>query len=224
MRWSKGGLAAIALVCTIATSVAIPERQLTVYTMRTSYSLPVLDRDGKQYVGVKDLLAPLGASAPHLKGKEWRLEINQAELRLVPGSVKAIIRGQQANLIDKVLVEDGRILVPLDSALLLLSRLLNTAVDFHQPSRRIFVGNNVTHFQPQFTNGERPLLVLSFSQPVIADANREEDHGVLFTHTDKTTLYFRKDPVVSDVNKLQFGNGAIQSLIFTEENGTASIT
>ncbi len=51
-----------------------------------------------------------------------------------------------------------------------------------------------------------------------------KDRGALFTHTDKTTLMFRKDPLVSDVKTQQFGEGAIQSLAFSEENGTALLT
>jgi N-acetylmuramoyl-L-alanine amidase len=67
---------------------------------------------------------------------------------------------------------------------------------------------------------------LNFSQPLMRlDSSHEEDRsGLLFTHTNKTTLTFRKDPLVADINKQQFGAGAIQALTFTEENGAASIT
>jgi N-acetylmuramoyl-L-alanine amidase len=77
MRWNKPGLGLtiiIALGCAMEISGAAPEQQLTVYTAQTSYSLPVLDRDGKPYVSVTDLLSLLGASRPIAKGKEWRLE------------------------------------------------------------------------------------------------------------------------------------------------------
>jgi N-acetylmuramoyl-L-alanine amidase len=232
MRWSRpgAGLAVVALCCAVAFSGAVPEQQLTVYTAQTSYSLPVLNRGGKPYIAVTDLLLPLGASTPHLKGKdlkgkEWRLELNKAEARLTEGKDKASIGGSPVDLGGTVLVEDGRVLVPMGAALPLLSRMLNIAVDFHQPSRRIFVGNTFTRFTTDFKEGESPSLVLNFTQPVRRlDTSHDEDHGGLFTHTDKTTLTFRKDPVISDVNKQQFGDGAIQSLVFAEENGTASIT
>jgi len=228
MRWSKPGIgpAAVALFCAMAIAGAVPGQQLTVYTAETSYSLPVFDRGGKPYIAVADLLSPLGASAPHLKGKEWKLELGKAEARLTEGKEKATIRGQQADLGGKVLVEDGRMMVPLVAALPLLSRLLNTAVDFHQPSRRIFVGNVFTHFTAEFKDGEMPSLVLNFSQPLKRlDSSHEEDRsGLLLTHSNKTTLTFRKDPLVSDTNKQQFGDGAIQALTFTEENGSASIS
>jgi N-acetylmuramoyl-L-alanine amidase len=204
---------------------AVPVQQLTVYTSQASYSLPVFDRGGKPYIAVADLLSPVGASAPHLKGKEWRLELNKADARFTADKDKAAIRGQEADLGGKALLEDGRVMVPLAAALPLLSRLLNTTVDFHQPARRIFVGNVSTRFTAEFKDGDSPSLVLNFSQPLkLLDSSHEEDHSGLLTHTNKTTLTFRKDPLVSDLNKQDFGTGAIQSLSFAEENGTASIT
>jgi N-acetylmuramoyl-L-alanine amidase len=227
MRWSKPGIGpAVALFWAIAIAGAVPGQQLTVYTAQASYSLPVFDRGGKPYIAVADLLSPVGGSAPRLKGKEWRLELNNAEARFTAGKDKAAIRGQQADLGGKALVEDGRVMVPLAAALPLLSRLLNTTVDFHQPSRRIFVGNVSTRFTAEFKDGDTPSLALNFSQPLkLLDSSHEDDHsGLLFTHTNKTTLTFRKDPLVSDLNKQDFGAGAIQSLSFIEQNGTASIT
>jgi N-acetylmuramoyl-L-alanine amidase len=225
MLWNKAaaGLAAVVLIWVLTTSGAAPEQQLTVYTPQTSYSLPVLDRGGKPYIGVSDLLAPLGGSSRTSKGKEWRIALRQLEIRLTEGKERATIRGHQADLSGPVLVEDGRVMIPLDAALPVLSRLLNTVVDFHRPSRRIFVGNALTQFHAEFNNGDQPSLVLTFSQPVKPDIGHEEDRSGLFTHIDKTTLTFRKDPLVSDPNKQQFGEGAIQSLTFTEENGAASL-
>lgn len=210
----------------MAIAGAVPGQQLTVYTAQASYSLPVLDRGGTTYIAVADLLSPLGASAPRLIRKEWKLGLNNAEACFTSGKDKAVIRGQQADLGGKALVENGRVMVPLAAALPLLSRLLNTAVDFHQPSRRIFVGNAFMRFTTEFKDGESPSLVLNFSQPLKRlDANHEEGRsGLLFTHTNKTTLTFRKDPLVSDISKQQFGDGAIQAMTFTEENGAASIT
>jgi N-acetylmuramoyl-L-alanine amidase len=227
MRWSKSGLglAVVALFCAVAFSGAGPEPQLTVYTAQTSYSLPVLDRGGKTYIAVNDLLSPLGGAPFRNKGKDWKVDLNKSEARFSEGKDKASLRGGQIDLGGTALVEDGRVLVPLAAALPLLSRLLNVAVDFHQPSRRLFVGNTFTRFTADFKDGESPSLVLNFTLPVKRlDASHDEEHGGLFTHTDKTTLTFRKDPLVSEITKQQFGDGAIQSLTFTEENGAASIT
>lgn len=227
MRWNKAALALaiFGLCCVTAlcwvTSIfsAAPEQQLTVYTAQTSYSLPVLDRNGKPYIAVTDLFTPLGATVSQLKGKEWKLELNKAgnkfEARLTEDKDKAIIRGHQADLSGKVLVEEGRVLVPMEAALPLLSRLLNTTVDFHQPARRIFVGSAVTRVHAEFKNQDQPSLALSFTQPVKPEISHDQD---------RTTLVFHKEPLTSEVSKQQFGDGAIQSLAYSEENGTALLT
>jgi N-acetylmuramoyl-L-alanine amidase len=228
MRWNKWmvtlGMAA-GLCWALAIPAAAPEQQLTVYTAQTSYSLPVLERAGKAYISLADLLSPLGASPPQGKGKEWRVQLNKSEARLTEGKDKATIRGSQFDLDSKVLVENQKVLVPLAAALPLLTRLLNVSVDFHQPSRRLFVGNASFRFTASFKEGEAPSLILNFSQPVHPDADHQEDRsGLLFTHTNRTTLIFKKEPLISDTNKQQFGDGAIQSMAFTEENGKALLT
>jgi N-acetylmuramoyl-L-alanine amidase len=228
MRWTKFPLMLVmvaGLCWPLVISSAAPERQLTVYTAQTSYSLPVVEREGKPYIALTDLLSPLGASTPIMKGKEWRVQLNKVELRLTEGKDKGVIRGSQFDLDGRVLVESQRVLVPMAAALPLLTRLLNVSVDFHQPSRRLFVGNVSARFTASFKGGDAPTLTFSFSQPVNPDADHEEDRsGVLFTHSNGTTLIFKKEPVVSDTNKQQLGDGAIQSMVFTEENGRALLT
>jgi N-acetylmuramoyl-L-alanine amidase len=225
MRWSKtgAGLAVVALCCALGVSAAAPEQQLTVYTAQTSYSLPVVDHGGKPYIFVTDLLLPLGASQPTSKEKDWRINVNKTDLRLTAGKNKGTINKQAVDLGSKVLLENGRFMVPMDAVLPLLGRLLNTTVDFHQPARRVFVGNTFTRFTVGFKNGDQPALILNFSQPVRASRSHQEKRGVL-THADTTTLTFTKDPVVSELKTQQYGNGAIQSLSFSEENGTALVT
>jgi N-acetylmuramoyl-L-alanine amidase len=228
MRWTKTGaglaaLAIVALCCALGVSAAGPEQQLTVYTAQTSYSLPVLDRGGKSYISITDLLSPLGASQPATKGKDWRISLNKADLRLTEGKDKATINKQLVDLGGKVLMENGRFMVPMDAVLPLLGRLLNTTIDFHQPARRVFIGNAFTRFTTEFKNGDQPSLVLNFSLPVKANRSHEEKRGVL-SHSDTTTLTFNKDPVISDLKTQQYGDGAIQSLSFSEENGTARVT
>ncbi len=136
---------------------------------------------------------------------------------------KAIINKQAIDLGGKAILENGRFMVPMDAVLPLLGRLLNTTIDFHQPARRVFIGNAFTRFSAEYKNGDQPSLVLNFSQPVKANRNHEEKRGVL-THSETTTLTFTKDPVVSDLKTQQYGDGAIQSLSFSEENGMARVT
>src|SRR6476646_6682721 len=231
MRWNKtgaglAGLAVVALCCALGVSASSPEQQLTVYATQTTYSLPVLDRGGKAYISLADLLSPLGSSSqPITKGKDWRISFNKMDLRITEGKDKGTINKQSIDLGGNVLLENGHFMVPIDAVLPLLGRLLNTTIDFHQPARRVFIGNTFTRFTTEYKNGDVPSLVLNFSQPVTRlDTNRDEDRGALFTHTNTTTLMCRKDPLVSDLKTQQFSDGAIQSLAFSEENGAAIIT
>jgi N-acetylmuramoyl-L-alanine amidase len=227
MRWNKSGigLVVLALGCTFMVSAAGREQQLTVYTTETTYSLPLVDRGGKTYIPITDLLLPLGASQPTTKGKDWRITLNKMDLRLTDGKDKGTINKQVVDLGGKALLENGRFMVPVDGLLPLLGRVLNTTIDFHQPARRLFIGNSFTRFTAAFKNGDQPSLALNFSRPVTRlDTNHNEDRGALFTHSNKTTLIFRKDAVVSDLKTQQFGDGAIQALAFSEENGAAVIT
>lgn len=226
MRWIRGasGLAVVALCCALAVSTAVSDQQLTVYTAQTSYSLPMVDRGGKAYIALADLLSPLGAPLPTVKGKEWKFTLNKAEVRLTDGKEKGTMHNQPPiDLGGRMLLENGRVMVPMDAATSLLSRLLNTTIDFHQPARRLFIGNSFTRFTAEYKNGDQPSLTLSFSQPVRVNGNHEEKRGLL-TVTDKTTLIFTKDPLVSDLKSQQYGDGAIQALSFSEENGTALLT
>ncbi len=213
----------MALCCALGVSAAAPEQQLTVYTAQTSYSLPVVDHGGKPYIFVTDLLLPLGTSRPTAKEKDWRISVNKTDLRLTAGKDKGTINKQAVDLGGKALLENGRFMVPMDAVLPLLGRLLNTTVDFHQTARRVFVGDTFTRFTVGFKNGDQPALILTFSQPVRASRSHQEKRGVL-THPDTTTLTFTKDPVVSELKTQQYGDGAIQSLSFSEENGTAFVT
>src|SRR5262249_25963075 len=138
---------------------------------------------------------------------------------------KAAVRGSQIDLDGKVLVEGERVLVPIGAVQPLLTQLLNVSVDFHQPSHRLFIGTASTRYAASFKSGDSPSLTLNFSQPVHPDADHaEERNGLLAIHTDRTTLIFKKEPLISDSNKQQFGDGPIQSLTFSEENGTALLT
>src|SRR5579884_14102 len=219
MRWTKLifflATALIAVLCSLNISNASPGQQLSVYAAQNSYSLPVLDRGGQPYISVADLLLPLGATPAHGKGKERRFTVNNAEARLTEGKEKAVVRGDQISLGGKVLFEQDQTLIPLNAVLPLLGRLLNTTIDFHQPSRRLFVGNAITHYHAEYKEGERPSLTLTFSQPVNPEIKQEQGH---------TVFVFQKDPVISDQNQQQFGGNSIQSLKFAEENGAASIS
>jgi hypothetical protein len=54
---------ALIFVGLMLVSGAVPEKHLAVYSTAANYSLPVVQRQGQDYVGLLELLDPLGTSA-----------------------------------------------------------------------------------------------------------------------------------------------------------------
>src|SRR5258708_4471670 len=129
MRWSKklASLpAALALVsCALLLSVADPAKQFTVYTPQSAYSIEVMERQGQPYISLMDLLQPLGATSVRSSDNNWTLQLNKVEARFIEGKDTARIRGSPVDLSGGVLVENGRVLVPLNSSFAILSSLLH---------------------------------------------------------------------------------------------------
>jgi N-acetylmuramoyl-L-alanine amidase len=219
MRWSKGllvALAAIALLsCTLLLSLADPAKQFTIYTPQSSYSIEILDRQGQLYIGLMELLEPLGATGMRSGDSDWVLQLNKIEARFTEGKDKAKIRGNSIALSGNVLVENHRVLVPLNASFSILSSLLHKNIDFHPAGRRIFVDNAGIHFTSELKKGEKSSLLLNFSQPVNPSVNQEGN---------KSKLVFKREPIISDITNQPFDDKTIRSLNFSEDNGNATIT
>ena len=75
-----------------------PEQSLTVISSRTSYSVPLLEVKGQPYVGLIELLEPLGSVDAHLDGRKYWLRFTAAggsaqEVQFTDGKNKGKIRG-----------------------------------------------------------------------------------------------------------------------------------
>ena len=64
------------MLVAVVLSAASPEKHLSVYSTAANYSLPVVQRQGRDYVGLLELLEPLGAVSAKLEGPRWRLRYN----------------------------------------------------------------------------------------------------------------------------------------------------
>jgi N-acetylmuramoyl-L-alanine amidase len=219
MRWSKKRasiLTAFVLIsCVLLLSVADPAKQFTIYTLQTTYSIEVTERQGQMYIGLMDLLGPLGATITPSQGNNWTVQLNKAEARFTEGKDAAKIRGSTIDLGGGVLAENNRVLVPLSASFSILSSLLHKNVDFHPAGRRIFVENAGVRFTSELKKAERSSLVLSFSQPVNPSIHQEGN---------KSQLVFKREPLISDLVNQPFDDKAIRSLNFSEENGMAALT
>jgi N-acetylmuramoyl-L-alanine amidase len=196
-------------------SRSLEEKRVSVYAPQTSYRLAVVERDRKEYVGLLDVLEPLGAAAATNAGAEWTVRWNGVEGRFTEGKTQGKIRGNKVELSAPLLAESGRPLVPLHALATLLSRFLDTRVDVHEAARRVFIGNTGARFTAELKKGDPPALVLNFSAPV---------SPAISTEGGRLKMVFARDPVVSATENFSFADKTISSLTYDESSGAAEMT
>src|SRR5271168_958507 len=88
-------LIAAILTGAILLSAAPPERHLAVYSVAANYSLPLIQREGRTYVGLLEVLEPLGKVSAKSEGLRWRLRYNNsAEGVFQIGKTHARVQGR----------------------------------------------------------------------------------------------------------------------------------
>ena len=196
-------------------TAAPAERRLSVYSTAANYSLPMVQRQGHDYVGLLELLEPLGTVNAKLDGSRWRLRYDNVLGEFVNGKNRARVQGRDADLLGKFLLENGRGLVPVASLSSLLPRFLGGPVNLHEASGRLFIGNVATHFTASVSPEDASRLVLHFSTPVNPSVASEPG---------KLRLTFNHEPITAPASPtLTFSSKTIPSATYSESNGAAEI-
>lgn len=197
-------------------SAAGPEKHLSVYSVAANYSLPITQRDGHDYVGLLELLEPLGKVSAKSDGQRWRFRYNNVEGEFQAGKTRARVQGREADLGDKFFLENNRGLVPVSCLGSLLPRFLGGPANLHEAAGRLFIGSVSTHFTASLAGDNPPKLVFNFTAPVNPSVSTEP--GTL-------RMTFSREPVVAPASPtLTFGSKAIPSASYSEGNGTAVVT
>jgi len=214
-RWFRAGIFfALALLAALRAGSA-DEKKITIYSTISNYSLPVVDRNSTEYVGLLEVVEPQGNVNSRSDGIHWKLRFNDADAEFTAGKNRAKIHGRDVDLPANFLLENGRGLVPLTSLGNLLPRLLSSSVTFNPGSRRLFIGNVATHFTAQLSRSTPPRLVMNFSSPV---------NPTIGTEPGRLRMSFKREPVVAPgTPTLTFDDAAIPSAVFSENNGAAEI-
>src|ERR1022692_4982927 len=147
MRGSRSVGVSIGILLFLAVllvSGAAPEKHLTIYSTAANYSLPVVQRQGRDYIGLLELLDPLGTVSAKSDPPRWRLHYNNILGDFTVGNSHARIQGRDTDLSGKFLMENGRGLVPLASLNSILPRFLGGPAPLHQESGRLFIGSIAT--------------------------------------------------------------------------------
>jgi N-acetylmuramoyl-L-alanine amidase len=207
--------AAILLASTLLLYSSPEEKHISIYSNAANYSLPVLDRDGDEYIGLLELFEPLGAVSAKANGNHWKFRYYDVESEFTAAQTRARVHGSDFDLPANFLLENGRGLVPLSCLGTLMPRILGGPVTFNQNSRRLFVGNVAVHFTAQVSKTTPPKLVVNFSAPV---------NPMIATEPGQLRMAFNHEAVVAPGSQaLTFDSKIIPSASFQENNGSAAL-
>jgi N-acetylmuramoyl-L-alanine amidase len=223
MRWtnrlSLGNLCGLAILIPLSAiflSAAAPEKRLSVYSVAANYSLPLVQREGHDYVGLLELLEPLGKVSARVEGPRWYLRYYREEDDFQEGNTRARIQGRDFDLPAKFLVENNHGLVSVSSLSALLPKILGGPVTLHEDSGRLFIGSVATHFTASLATDNPPRLVFNFTAPV---------NPTIATEAGVLRMTFSREPLVAPASPtLTFGSKAIASASYSESNGSAVVT
>src|ERR1039458_51490 len=201
------------LLSLLAAGFAAEPRQISVYAPQTSYQVDILVRDGVDYVGLTDLLEPLGRLESRIKGHKLILNFNGGETEFQEG--KRQVRAganSKLELSANFLLVDGRGYIPAESIVPLLPSIAAQPVEFHAASRRLFVGATQLHFSAELRHSPSR-LVLSFPAPVKPITQIEKG---------RVHLFFHREPVVSSgAGNVVYDDPFLRSTSFAELPGGA---
>src|SRR5712671_4085894 len=209
------GASLLLFLALLLVSAAAPEKHLAIYSTAANYSLPVLQRQGQDYVGLLELLDPLGTVSAKSDPPRWRLHYNNILGEFTTGKSRARVQGRDTDLAGKFLMENGRGLVPLASLNSLLPRFLGGPATLREESNRLFIGNIATHFTASVSPDDPSRLIFRFTAPVNPSVASEPG---------KLRLTFRREPLTGPASPmLTFGSKVIPSADYSENNGAAEI-
>jgi N-acetylmuramoyl-L-alanine amidase len=213
--FSKPALVVLLALTLFSAATSTNEKRISVYSSVATYSLPVVDRAGHEYVGLLELLEPLGRVSAERSGPRWKLRYNAVDSEFVPGRARAKISGRDFDLPLAFLLENSRGLVPLSSLSTLLPRYLGTPVNFRESARRVFIGDVAIQSSILLDPSTPPRLVLNFTAPV---------NPTISTEPGKLHMLFKRDPVVPPGGQsISFDNKIITQVGYSESNGAAEL-
>ncbi len=203
-------------VCALILSASPDEKRISIYSPVANYSLSLVERDNRDYIGLLEILEPLGTVNARMEDKKWKLRFNDVDGQFIPGNTRARIRGKEMDLPQRFLMENGRGLVPVDALVTLLPHFLGIPVTFHVGGRRLFISEAGTTYTAELSKAVPSKLVMNFSSPV---------NPTIGTEPGKVHMVFLRDPLLaSGPETINFHDKAIASASFQEANGAAEIT
>src|SRR5579862_6937007 len=203
----------LAIVTLLSAAISADEKHISVYSPVAVYTVPLLERGGRDYIGLLELLEPLGRVSSESEGAHWGLHYNAIAAEFVAGRTRARIHGHDFELPGPFLIENSRGFIPLNSLNDVLHRFLGAPVDFRDGPRRLFIGGVNTQVSFQLDSNVPPRLTLNFTAPV---------NPTIATEPGRLRMIFKRDPLVSPGSQqISFDNKTITQASYSENNGDA---
>ena len=192
---------------------------LSVYSRQAYYSVPLMQLNGQPYVGLVELLEPLGTVDARIDGKKLKVKFvapgnREIEVQFQDGKDKGKLKGDNINLPANFSIQNGRGFIPLSAVSELLARALSQQIRLNPSALRLFVGDVGEHFTLDLRNGTPSKLFISFGVPVNPTITTDAGH-MRFT--------FRKDPVLPTVDHASYNDPLITDAKFTEHDGVGEL-
>src|SRR5579872_4162672 len=92
-RWLCTFAVALIAFSLLLFSSPTEEKHISIYSTVANYSLPVSERNERDYIGLLEVLDPLGSVKASTSGSHWRLRYDRTEAEFSAGSNQALIRG-----------------------------------------------------------------------------------------------------------------------------------
>jgi N-acetylmuramoyl-L-alanine amidase len=203
-----------ALLLSLLAAVCVAQpRQLSVYAPQTSYQVGILVRSGVDYVGLTDLLEPLGRLESNVRGNKVTLTFNGVEAEFQEGTRQARAGvNSKLQMNANFLLVDGRGYIPVEWIAQLLPVLAGQPVEFHAKSGHLFIGGPQLRFSAELRHSPTR-LVLSFPAPVNPSIQVEKG---------RVHLFFHREAVVSGgADNVHYGDPFLLGTTFTEQPGGA---
>jgi N-acetylmuramoyl-L-alanine amidase len=210
---AASALLCLALLSGLWVTHAQEKKRLSIYSSRANYSVPVNDRDGKEYVPIAEVLKPLGGFVSS-EGNKIKFRLGNAVGECEAGKTKCKIAGNSVELSAKAITEADEAFIPLHSLPFVLTGLMDTRFDFHEVSRRMFLGNYGNNFKTEAKKTDPPSVVFEFNSPVDPSIS---------TEPGKLHMVFSHDGINSGIDQFKFDVEAIPGAIYSEHNGEAEI-
>jgi N-acetylmuramoyl-L-alanine amidase len=213
-------IAIAALLARLAIVQAQGADQLTVYSQQTTYSVALVQSQGQPYIGLVELLEPLGSVDARPDGKKYKLRFTPpggraVELQFNEGKAKGKVLGEGYKLPANFVLQNGRGYVPLSAAPEILTRLLAKPVQLHAAAKRLFISDIGVRYTFQLERGNPPRLTINF--PIAVNPS-------IATEPGRIRFTFRREPVISNgQDKVSFDDAVITGAEFAEHDGVAEI-